>query len=146
MWMRLTVDDGFVVRAVEAAMDGTPYSICGDVTPNFQRLVGERIGGGWRKRVRTVLGGVNGCTHLVELLGPLATVAFQTIVPYQRHRVKQALKDGEADTTGRRPWQINTCYGWSSENDVVRRYLPDHYTGPGSPAHEAGDPGGPTDA
>lgn len=132
MWLRLTVDDEFIVRGVEAAMDGTPYSICGEVAPNFQRLVGEKIQAGWRRRVRELLGGVAGCTHLVELLGPLATVVFQTIRPYKRYLVKQTLEAEQDDPTVRRPWQVNTCYGWSSDNAVVQRYLPDHYTGPGS--------------
>jgi hypothetical protein len=49
----------------------------------------------------------------------------------------------------RRPWQIDTCYGWSSENEVVRRYLPEHYTGPNPPAPgatAAEEDWGPSDA
>jgi hypothetical protein len=149
MWIRLTVDNEFVVRAVEATMDGTPYQICSGATPNFQRLVGERIQGGWRRRVRELLGGANGCTHLVELLSPVGTVALQTIRPYLRYLVKQSLAAGEDDPTVRRPWQIDTCYGWSSENEVVRRYLPEHYTGPNPPAPgttAAEEDWGPSDA
>jgi Protein of unknown function (DUF2889) len=131
MWLRLTVDDGYVVRTVEAVMDGTPYAICSGAAPNFQRLVGERIQGGWRRRVKALLGGVNGCTHLVELLGPLGTVAIQTIRPYKRYLVKQSLERGDPDPTTRRPWQVDTCYSWSSEREVVRRFMPEHYTGPG---------------
>ncbi len=132
MWIRLTVDNDFVVRAVETVMDGTPYAICGEVAPNFQRLLGEKIQSGWRRRVKELLGGVNGCTHLMELLGPVATVAFQTIRPYLRYLVKQQLEAGEDDPTVRRPWQVNTCYSWASDRAVVRRYLPEHYTGPGA--------------
>jgi Protein of unknown function (DUF2889) len=140
MWMRLTVDDAFTVRAVEVVMDGTPYSICGEVAPNFQRLVGEQIRSGWRRRVKELLGGVNGCTHLVELLGPIGTVVFQTIRPYQRYLVKKQLEPEADDPTVRRPWQINTCYSWSSENAVVKRYLPDHYTGPGATRRPPAEP------
>jgi Protein of unknown function (DUF2889) len=141
MWIRLTVDDEFTVRAVETAMDGTPYAICGGAMPNFQRLVGEKVQSGWRKRVKELLGGPQGCTHLVELLGPVATVALQAIRPYRRYLVKKELAEGEEDPTVRRPWQINTCYGWSSDNEVVRRYLPEHYTGANPPAPEAAKTG-----
>lgn len=129
MAIRLTVDDRFEVRAVEAVMDNHPYPICGDVAPNFQRLVGLKIQSGWRREVRRKLGGTAGCTHLVELLGPIATTAMQTIRPYRRNEVRQNLEEGEADPTLRRPHQIDTCYAWGSGNEVVRRYLPDHYTG-----------------
>ena len=129
MVIRLTMDDALEVRAVETTMDHTPYPICPEVAPNFQRLFGLRIRQGWRLQVRERLGGVEGCTHMVELLSPLATTAFQTIIPYQRFLQRQSLKAGEEDTTTRRPGQIDTCYSWAGNREVVRRYLPDFYTG-----------------
>ncbi len=81
MWMRLTVDDGLTVQAVEAVTEHSPYRACGSILPNFQTLVGLRIGPGWTRAVKERLGGPKGCTHLVELLGPLATTAFQTVFP-----------------------------------------------------------------
>ena len=140
MWIRVTVDNEFIVQAVEAVLDATPYSICPEVAPNFQRLVGAQIKGGWRRAVRERLGGPNGCTHLVELLSPMATVAFQTIRPYQRYLVKKQLEPDADDPTTRRPWQIDTCYGWAADHAVVQRYLPDHYTGPGAGTQSAPNP------
>lgn len=129
MWIRLTLDPALEVRAVETAMDHSPYPICPEVLPNFQRLIGLRIASGWRRRVREHLGGVEGCTHMVELLSPLATTAFQTIVPYQRRLKRMSLEEGETDGTTRRPRQIDTCYSWAGNREVVRRYIPDFYTG-----------------
>src|SRR5690348_7059853 len=40
MWLRLTVDDHLTIRAVEAVTDSSPYRVCPEITPNFQRLVG----------------------------------------------------------------------------------------------------------
>jgi len=48
MWIRLTVTDRLEIKEVEAATDYSPYILCRDVTPNFQRLVGLRIGPGLR--------------------------------------------------------------------------------------------------
>lgn len=132
MMIRLTIDETMEVQAVEVSMDHTPYAICPEVAENFQRLVGLKIRAGWRRAVRERVGGVEGCTHMVELLSPLATTALQAIVPYQRHRIRQELPDGQADPTVRRPHQIDTCYGWSSKGEVVRRYLPEFYTGDGT--------------
>ena len=87
MWLRLTIDDRLVIHAVEAATDASPYSICPAVAPHFQSLKGLRIDPGFQKQVRDLLGGTAGCTHLVELLGPVATTAFQTVFPYREwHR------------------------------------------------------------
>ncbi|MEE8436614.1 MAG: DUF2889 domain-containing protein [bacterium] len=129
MVIRLTMDDALEVRAVNTTMDHTPYPTCPEVALNFQRLVGLRIRPGWRRQVRERLGGAEGCTHMVELLSPLATTAFQTIIPYQRFQQRQSLEAGEVDITTHRPRQIDTCYSWASNREVVRRYLPDFYTG-----------------
>src|SRR5690554_6406472 len=83
MWLRITVDDDLVIRAAEAVTDAAPYSVCPAITPNFARLVGIRIGAGFRREVKKRLGGTEGCTHLIELLGPIATTAYQTIYPYR---------------------------------------------------------------
>ena len=51
MWLRLTIDDDFVIRAVEAVADFAPYRVCPAITPNFQRLVGVKIAPGFRRQV-----------------------------------------------------------------------------------------------
>ena len=81
MWLRLTVDDALVVRDVVAVTEAGPYAVCPAITPAFTKLVGLTIGPGWRREVLARLGGIRGCTHLVELLWPLATAAYQTIYP-----------------------------------------------------------------
>jgi hypothetical protein len=143
MWLRLTLDDDLTIRAVEAATDASPFAMCREVVPNFQRLVGARIGAGFARTVRERLGGAHGCTHIVDMLSQIATVALQTNIPaharnLQRERLGlPPLPAGgtrspwaEAPTPGARPAVIDTCYTWSSGGDVVRRLLPEHYTGP----------------
>ena len=76
MSIRLTVDEDLTILAVEAVTDAGPFQICPNITVNFQRLKGIKIGPGWRKRVLAALGGVEGCTHLVELLWTMATTAY----------------------------------------------------------------------
>ncbi len=122
MWLRLTLDDDFVVRAVEARTDAGPYRVCPDITPRFAKLVGLTIGRGWNQKVREALGGVRGCTHLVDLLRPIATVAYQTI----RSARKRA---PDAETPSRRPPHIGRCHALRSDGEVVRERYPEWYTG-----------------
>jgi len=127
MWMRITVDDAMVIRAVEAVTDGSPYRICTEIASRYQRLVGLAIRPGFHRKVRELLGGTEGCTHLVELLGPLATTCFQTVFPYRnRHRGEG---EGNPTTASRRPRLIDTCHAFASDGEVVRRYWPEFYTG-----------------
>ncbi|MGH7090390.1 MAG: DUF2889 domain-containing protein [Stellaceae bacterium] len=126
MWLRLTVDDELAIRDVEAVTDHSPFPICGGITGNFAKLKGLSIRPGFNAKVRELLGGVEGCTHLVEMLGPVATTAFQTIYPY-RERLRRL--SGQAAASPRRVSLLNTCHGWSSKGEVVKRLYPELYTG-----------------
>jgi len=46
MWIRLTIDEEFLVHDIDAVTDDGPYAICPAITPNFQKIKGERIGAG----------------------------------------------------------------------------------------------------
>jgi hypothetical protein len=133
MWLRLTVDDALTIVAVEAVTDHGPYAMCPAITPNFQRLVGLQIKGGFTHAVRERLGGIEGCTHLVELTGPVATTAFQTVYPYLQ-RLKDDARRAAADSgepeppprgARRRPALLGTCHAFAPSSPVVKRIWPD---------------------
>ena len=122
MSIRLTIDDDFVVHDIEAATDDSPFAICPEVTPNFKRIIGCQIKTGWRQQVRKRIGATDGCTHLVELLGAMATVAFQTLYPV---RAKKA----GTRKPGEKPGLLDSCYAFRSDSPVVKKSWPDVYTG-----------------
>lgn len=122
LWLRLTIDLDMKIHAAEAKTDEGPYPICGDITPNFAALAGLTIGPGWRKEIAARVGGVKGCTHLVELLGPLGTTAFQAT-----NRARQARNAGKPQT--RKPYQLNSCHVYKDDSAAVRERWPQFYTG-----------------
>lgn len=131
MALRLTVDNELTVHDVAVSMDATPYAVCPTIAGSFARLVGLRIGKGWRRAVQERLGGVHGCTHLVELLGPVATTAYQTIYPIlSRERTQPP--------THRPPSHLDSCHALARSGPIVRRDFPRWYTGtePGESASE----------
>jgi hypothetical protein len=127
--------------------DSSPYRICGEVAPDFKKLVGLRIGGGFHRAVRERLGGVHGCTHIVELLGPVATTAFQTVSSRKardlnrEHRAKTGTLPkataAKANKPPRKPYVIDTCHAWAADGEVAKRWTPQFYTGPGAEAVRA---------
>lgn len=121
MWLRLTIDEDLEVHDAEASTEYAPYAVCPRITPNFKRLIGLRIGAGWTREVRKRVGGVLGCTHLVELLGPVATTAYQALAG-QRHK-----RDSKAPTT--RPFFLDSCHALRSDGEVVKLHWPAYYTG-----------------
>lgn len=124
MWLRLTIDDRMLIHAVEAATDHAPYAMCPDITPHFEALAGLTIGPGFHREVHKRVGGVRGCTHLVELLRPLATTAFQTLV-----RARQR-EETTAEGAPRRPMFLDSCHAHASDSPVVKMRWPAFYTGP----------------
>jgi hypothetical protein len=118
----LTIDLDMNVHDAEAVTDEGPYAICGDITPNFKSLVGLKIGPGWRREIRARLGGIKGCTHLVELLGPLGTTAFQAT-----GRARAARIEGKPLT--RKPHQLNMCHVYADDSPATLQRWPQFYTG-----------------
>ena len=126
MLLRLTIDDNFEIRDVEAATEHSPFEMCPGIAPNYKNLIGISMGPGWRKAIRTKVGGTEGCTHLTELLFPMATVAMQTIWPVKAQRRKKPV---EEQASSRRPPILDTCHAWASDSPVVRDNAPKFYTG-----------------
>jgi hypothetical protein len=94
--------------------------MCGDITPAFDALEGLTIKPGWRKSILQRLGGVKGCTHIVDmLLGPVAVTAWQTVNPARQKRNTPA--------TGNKPVLLNSCHSFSASSPVVKREWPDFY-------------------
>lgn len=121
MLIRLTVDDDMVVRGLEVATEAGPFAICGDIAPAFAALTGLKLGPGWRRAVLERLGGVRGCTHLVDLLlGPLTTTTLQTVAAARARR-----EGGD----GGRPALIDSCHALAASGPVVQRQWPAFYAG-----------------
>ena len=142
MSIRLTVDSKFTIVDVDAVTDKSPYRVCGDIAPDFRKLIGLTIGGGFHRAVRERLGGIHGCTHIVELLGPVATTAFQTMSSGKARELNRAhrAKNGgpprpeTAPRPRRKPYVVDTCHAWAADGPVVKRWAPDFYTGPDAEA------------
>lgn len=120
MWLRLTIDEDMIIHRAEAVTDFGPFAICPDIVDRFRHLEGLRIGPGWTREVNGRVGGVNGCTHLVELLRPIATTAFQTLV---------AARSKRQPDPDRRPVWLDTCHAHASDGVIVKERWPRFYTG-----------------
>ena len=119
MRVRMTIDDSFAIREIVVSMDHTPFSNCPDIEGSFQSLKGVVIGPGWRRTIHEHCGGVKGCTHVVELLGVMATAAYQTMI---------GSRSGERGAQERKAWlPINHCHIWAEDGELVRTRFPDRY-------------------
>lgn len=120
LWVRLVLDGDYVVQAVEAASDITPFPVCKEAETTLSVLVGQRVGAGWTRIVKERLAGAKGCTHLAEMLLPLATTALQGI------RGLRPEERASVDAQGR-PHKLDSCYAYATHRDVVKMVWPEHY-------------------
>lgn len=125
MGLRLTIDGALTIKAVAAAMDYTPFGMCPSITPNFQKLVGLNLGKGFSSAVRGALGGTQGCVHLVDLLRPMATTAYQLL----SRAGYTALKEQENRGEPVKAFFVNQCHAWTSDGEVTRSQFPSLFTG-----------------
>lgn len=129
MSVRVIFDSDYVITGVEACSDWVPYpGGCDTIGPAYERMVGLSLMHGFRNALRERLGGIEGCTHITEMLGGLPTAAVQL----RAGEVRET--DG---TDGNRPFQVDRCHALAATSETVRRYYPRWYRGALPPAGDS---------
>jgi hypothetical protein len=115
--VRLIFDEDMLVRAVETFTVAAPYTECPEGGRALQALIGVSMTRGWSNEVRSRLVGARSCTHLRELLIPLASAAFQSL------SVIRAGRPEKVDANGR-PAKIDSCYAYRTHGELVLHRWP----------------------
>lgn len=116
MGVRIVYDHRLLIHDIGTFTDAAPYAECPAGGLALRALKGARMSSGWSKRVREMVGFSQGCTHLRELLGPMATVAFQTLAVLEP-RQERLDPDG-------RPLRIDSCYAYRAGGVLTRDRWP----------------------
>ncbi|MBU9309123.1 DUF2889 domain-containing protein [Burkholderia multivorans] len=116
--LRVVFDLDMIVHQVETFIRAYPYRECPGGGATLQALVGLRIGAGWSGEVRKRLPPGDTCTHLREILIPLATAAIQTVNPLR----SQTLLDA-TDASGK-PLKIDSCFAYGASRELVLQRWP----------------------
>lgn len=119
MWLTITIDANLVIRAAHARTDTAPTRWCAQINEAYAKLAGVTIGNGFMKEVKARLGGTRGCTHLTELLGPMATTAFQTLMGLQQDAHTRLADTARGKRAPLLP-MLDTCHAWRADGEVVQ--------------------------
>ncbi|MGH8705331.1 MAG: DUF2889 domain-containing protein [Burkholderiales bacterium] len=118
MWLRLTIDTKFNVVGAVAVSDSFPYPDgCETYGGAYRKLIGLNLIKGFRRKVKERLGGVQGCTHITEMLAGFPTAAVQTF----------AGEMAEERADGRKPFQLDQCHALDTTSETVRKWYPKWY-------------------
>jgi len=131
----LTVDKQFYIKKAKATTFFSPFKACNSANNNFKMLEGIQIKHGWRKNVNEIIGNVNGCTHIRELLNSLATVAFQTIHGHNSKKDRDDKKENNSrkyqknnkEQNSKKPSLLSSCFAFRPNSKVVKRLWPEWY-------------------
>lgn len=115
--LRITVNLDLMIVDAEASMDSTPFAYCKGISEAYKKLIGLQIKPGFTRATKSLFSGENGCTHLLELLGPIATSAYQAT--YQVRETEDNWTQGNP-----LPDVMNTCHSWSQKSPVVQTHWP----------------------
>lgn len=132
MWLRIAFDDERKIREIEVAIDSHPFPECPSVQPEFQKLVGLRMGAGFGKEVQARVGGEQGCTHVLGLITKVATVAVQTLGSQIRWDDRASAERVYGVDANGKPPVVGACRGYGRGGQMVRRIYPEFYVAPGS--------------
>ena len=116
MVLRITIDRDRVIQHAEAITITGPYAICPTANAVFDNLVGLQIGPGWRRKVQAAIGGRHGCTHITELLGPVATIAYQTLYGEEARQKRQSGTLSDQDKQASPSQLANSCVGYADDS------------------------------
>jgi len=125
MTLSVTIDDDFTIRAARAQTAQAPWPACGETDAAYRRLAGLRIGPGFTRQVRQLLGGTAGCTHLTDLIGQVANTYMQASYPDRLARQRAVSPDP-------RQWPdpgtlafVGQCHAWRPDGDALLREYPE---------------------
>lgn len=119
MKVRLTIDRDFMIHDADAQTLYAPYGVCGSILDSYRQLVGLRIEPGFTQVVKRRFRGVLGCSHMTELLPPMATTAFQ-ILWSQPEAVHGSHEQGGLQRTS----PLGGCHALRLDGEVVRLHFP----------------------
>lgn len=113
----------------EAEMVHVPMEFCHTTRDVIRQIVGLEIKAGFGKRVKALMGGEKGCSHLTHLLTVMSQAAFQGYLTFKRinrEPTPRSLRDVEGVDN-----LLGSCRAWSPDGPKMQQLMavftgPDH--------------------
>jgi hypothetical protein len=125
MSLRLTVDADFLIRDVRVATLTAPWAECGGTDEAYRKLIGLRIGPGFSQRMKQLVGGVEGCTHVTELVAQAANTYMQGSWPDRIRRQMAVAADPRQWPDQGALGFVNHCHAWRQDGATLAQEYPE---------------------
>jgi len=110
---------GLTINDIEAEMPGVPRDECRKTINSLDIVKGMDISPGFTAKIKTILGGPTGCSHLTALLLAMAPAAVQG--SWAHYARKPLPDDFSSDLMNQ--YLIDTCWIWRREGKFAKELL-----------------------
>ena len=125
MAVTLTLDDDYTIRDLRASTLTAPWPMCGGTDEAYRRLIGLRIGPGFSRQLKQLVGGVEGCTHLSELVAQAANTYMQASWPDRIARQMAVSPDPRQWPDRGAVGFVNHCHAWRADGATLAQEYPE---------------------
>lgn len=120
--MRVTMrvsSDSLIISDINIAMIQYPREECADSNHNIHKLNGLSISKGFTSTVKKIIGGTNGCAHVVSCLLAMAPAAVQG---YWANKAQRPLSKEFSKYGTMNHYLKDTCYVWRSDSPIFKKF------------------------
>jgi hypothetical protein len=125
MSLLLTVDTEFMIRDVRVSTLIAPWAMCGGTDEAYRKLIGLRIGPGFSQQMKKLVGGVEGCTHVTELVAQAANTYMQASWPDRIARQMAIAADPRQWPDQSAVGFVNHCHAWRQDGETLVQEYPE---------------------
>jgi hypothetical protein len=120
MSIRLLVNcSNYLIEDIDVDLIAVPRDICRETLQCLTPIKGLTIARGFTSKVKKLVGGIKGCTHLLELLLAMAPAAVQGFAAHQLRKPSGFDSDQAKLIT---KYLINTCHAWREDGPFVKMH------------------------
>ena len=125
MSVTMTIDSDYRIHDVKAQTLQAPWPMCGGTDADYRKLVGLTIGAGFSQQVRAILGGVQGCTHVTELVLQIANTYMQASWPDRIARQMAVDPDPRRWPDKSTLGFVDHCHAWRRDGATLVQEYPE---------------------
>jgi hypothetical protein len=120
MAIRLLVNcSNLLIEDVDVDLISVPREVCRETIDYLAPIKGLTITKGFTAKVKKLVVGKKGCTHLVELLLAMAPAAIQGFAAHQSQKPSNFDPDRANMIL---QFLVNTCHAWREDGPLVQRF------------------------
>lgn len=125
MSLSLIIDYDYVIKDVRAQTEIAPWPMCGGVDESYRKLIGLKIGSGLSRELKERLGGIQGCTHVTELVTQAANTYMQASWPDRIARQMAVASDPRQWPAESTLGFVNHCHAWRQDGETILQEYPE---------------------